>query len=121
VSVDRLRDVVEHEGRDVVDAFLHGAGQRLARLSRKPAVVARYDDDSFGVILPNTVKEGAVNYARRIKLALEGQPLGLEPLTSTIAVVSVPADATTLDAIVAKAEFRRLEGRRAGGNTIRDQ
>ena len=119
VSLDRLPELDEREGRDVAHAVVRGVGQRLTKLSRQLTVLARYDADTFGVLLPNATGEAALGYARRIKRTVEGEPIGLDPLTATVAVVSVPSDGTGVDAVIDIAEFRRREGRRAGGNTIK--
>jgi diguanylate cyclase (GGDEF)-like protein len=121
VSLDRLDELAEREGREVADAVVRGVGARLTRLSRQLTVLARYDADTFGVLLPSATAEAALGYGRRIKRTVEGEPIGLDPLTATVAVVSVPNDGTRVDAVIELAEFRRREGRRLGGNTIRSR
>src|SRR5262245_41567371 len=114
----------------VNDSYGHEAGNRLLRQLtrlvqaelRYTDVLARYGGDEFVVLLPETPPKGAEEVAERIRdaiasvaLDLNGQQVGC---TVSIGVASHPADGSTLDAVVARADRAMYQAKQSGRNKV---
>lgn len=114
----------------VNDSYGHEAGNRLLRQLtrliqaelRYTDVLARYGGDEFIVLLPETPSKGAVEVAGRIRDAVASAPLDAEgkhiPCTVSIGAATHPADGSTLDAVVARADRAMYQAKQAGRNRV---
>jgi diguanylate cyclase (GGDEF)-like protein len=118
IDLDGFDRLNEQLGRQAGDDVLRGLGKRLLKHSRPFTIATRWGDDTFAAILPNTPKVKALAYARRIKRIIDGEPFGTDPLTSSLAVVCVPDDVQSVDAVIRAAERALLETKARGGNAI---
>ena len=117
-AVDRMSRWNERRGREAGDRILRTVGELLERTCRASDVVARYDGDTFAVVLPETDLFSAREVAAMLCLqvarhdwdsALDGD----EPVTVSVGVVAVDP-AQNLSATVEKA-LRHLERARTTG------
>jgi len=116
--------------KEVNDAHGHEAGNRLLRLVtrlvqaelRYTDVLARYGGDEFVVLLPETPGRGALEVAHRIRDAVAGAPLDLDGArvrsSVSIGVASYPADGSSLDALVARADRAMYRAKKEGRNRV---
>jgi diguanylate cyclase (GGDEF)-like protein len=114
----------------VNDSYGHEAGNRLLRQVtrlvlaelRYTDVMARYGGDEFVVLLPETPVKGAMEVAGRIRDAVVGVPLELDGKrivsSVSIGVAAHPADGSTMDALVARADRAMYQAKESGRNRV---
>jgi diguanylate cyclase (GGDEF)-like protein len=114
----------------VNDTYGHDAGNRLLRLLarlvqaelRFTDVLARYGGDEFIVLLPETPPKGALEVAGRIRDAVAAAPLAVDgarvACTVSIGMAAHPADGSTLDAVVARADRAMYQAKKDGRNRV---
>jgi diguanylate cyclase (GGDEF)-like protein len=114
----------------VNDTYGHEAGNRLLRQLtrlvqaelRYTDVLARYGGDEFIVLLPETPPKGALEVANRIRDAVASVPLDIDGkrVSSSVSVglAAHPADGSTLDAVVARADRAMYQAKKAGRNRV---
>ena len=109
------------------DQWGHGAGDRtlqaVARLllehSRGVNVVARYGGDEFAVLMVETSRSGAMQYADRIRQILAAHAFAHGArVTASLGVAAVPEDAITADDAVRVADAALYIAKRGGKNAV---
>ena len=118
IDLDGFDQFNQRMGRAAGDEVLRGLGQRLLKHSRPFTIATRWGDDTFAAILPNTTKPKALAYARRIKRVIDGEPFGADPLTASLAVVCVPDDVRSVDAVIHAAERSLMDTKARGGDAV---
>lgn len=95
IDLDDLRTVNERHGYAAGDAILHAYAREVMSLFRGYDLVARYSDDEFAVLLPNTQKDGAVRaidkaqkHAAGTFIQFNGQNLPLPSFSSVLTLYS---------------------------------
>jgi|GEM_PF-458670 len=98
VQVDGWAKIVKKRGEDAGDFALKAVGRLLQASVRDMDHLARFDDDSFSVMLPTAGFEDGLSIARRLQQALArcqlthgSQPL---PLTASIGLATAQSDDT---------------------------
>jgi diguanylate cyclase (GGDEF)-like protein len=87
-------------------------------------VIARYGGEEFIVLMPDTDKDGALKYAEKIRKIIENypfrhrekQPLGYVSVSGGVA--AFPFDASSIDAVIRRADEALYESKRSGRNMI---
>jgi two-component system cell cycle response regulator len=123
VDLDAFKTVNDRCGHLAGDAVLRQIGELLRHEARAVDVVARYGGDEFVVGLPETVSDGAVAFADRLRrriaehnFAPTGDPLYV---TASIGVATFPApDVETVDALIAGADAAMYRAKGAGRNQV---
>ncbi len=115
------------------DTYGHPAGnERLKAIAavlrarvREPDLPVRYGGEEFALLLPHTVKAGALALAERIREAAEAAaspaPAPGEPVsgyTLSLGVATFPVDAETAEALIVAADNAELAAKRAGKNRV---
>lgn len=116
MTLDGVDPGADRAGRADADETLREVARLLARHSRNFTVLARRQGAEFVAILANTPKAGGLAYAERIRTTLARHAFGGGPVTASFGVAGLPADATTVEALVAAAAHALAEARRLGGN-----
>lgn len=115
VSVDCFDEFKEQFGRYKADVMLEHLGEVILLNIRDTDIVGRYDETSFGVVLPCAPAEGARSCAQRIAAVVretEFEGDVLEPSTRCtvrVGVATYPDDVSTMSALMCTAE-QRVEG-----------
>jgi len=93
----------------------------LAQQVRSFDVLARYGDDQFMLILPQTSRDGAAEVAERMRAAVEQHsftPAAAGAMTVSTGVASFPRHGTDIDGLVAAAERALQQAMEQGGNSV---
>jgi len=86
--------------------------------------VCRCYGSTFGIVLPETLKETAIAVGRKLKGLVEQNPIIVpeaatkEPLTLSMGVCTFLEDAETIDAFLDEAKQALDEAEKQGGNRI---
>lgn len=86
-------------------------------------IAARYGGDEFAIILPNTNKNGALEFAKRLQSAArksvaEAENKVIPGYTLSIGVATFPEDGDTLANLLLAADHAELTAKRLGKNQI---
>ncbi|MES1189145.1 MAG: EAL domain-containing protein [Myxococcales bacterium] len=109
VDVVRFRHVNDTLGRRAGDSMLQEVARRLERAVKAPGLVARFQSDSFVVMMPGIAHESDVAQwvqqtlapAFSQSLLIDGTDL---TLSTKCGIALYPSDAATADALIANAE-----------------
>lgn len=127
IDVDEFESYNEIYGKLEGDICLTMIADEIQGLSRRPRdVVARYEGDSFVVLMPETDGNGAVLLAEKVKAAVEGlkkHHMGSSEfgkITVTIGVSTMfPKPNNEHFSLVSKTEEVLAIAKKGNGNTIR--
>jgi diguanylate cyclase (GGDEF)-like protein len=123
-DVDRLKVANDQFGHRAGDDLLRFVAGQIRQMVRASDAACRYGGDEFVVVLTSADPESAQVFAGRLlenvraqSLALRPQP-GWAPAAVTIGIASYPADGTTLNDLLQRADERLYDGKRAGGDRV---
>jgi diguanylate cyclase (GGDEF)-like protein len=78
VEIDSFKKLYELHGPQKADGILKVVGEKVQSTLRQSDLVARYGEDEFIVLLPNTNEVGGVSVAEKLRAAiLDAHPLGV--------------------------------------------
>ena len=119
IDIDGFKQANDHYGHSFGDEMLIKASKIFLDLLRNGDNVFRYGGDEFAMILPETVKEGAVDLAERLRRVFarecsdESKRL---KLSLSIGVASYPEDGMDEVELIATADSRMYHSKENGGN-----
>ncbi len=123
LDLDRFKQINDSFGHPFGDDVLKRLAETLRGQAREVDIVARYGGEEFVAILPATDRAGALQFAERIRAAVEASPFEHQG-RSVPATVSIGV-ATTRDAgagdearLVALADAALYEAKRGGRNRV---
>ena len=121
IDVDDFKNFNDQNGHLVGNAALKKLGGVLGKCVRDVDVVCRYGGEEFAVILPTTLKNGALTAAEKMRARVERarfaggskQPLG--KVTVSIGVATVP---TSAEELIARADAALYRAKAFGKNQV---
>jgi diguanylate cyclase (GGDEF)-like protein len=121
VKVDDLNSLAEGHGGNVADLVLRTCTQFLTAAMREMDLVARYDEDVFGIVLPGTALIHATGASERLRVAIEHCPLkvGSKDVRFTISAgLAEVQPGEDFVAFLTRAEDATNQSAEAGGNKV---
>ncbi len=123
VDIDEFERVNDDFGDQVGDQVLREVSRIMSESVRVVDVVARYEDDKFTIMLPETRKNEAKRTADRImnnvrKFDFFKDSLKIRELTVSIGVASYPEDAGKAFDMMKKAQTALTKAKSAGGSKV---
>ena len=108
------------------DAFGHPAGdevlKKVAKLllssTRQVDCTARYGGEEFAVLLVDTVGDGALHVAERIRKRVEEEEFAGRKITISIGMAEFPVHGHSAEAVISRADEALYAAKRAGRNRI---
>lgn len=123
IDVDLFKDINDTYGHVMGDKVLVHLGHVLAASVRTTDLVFRCGGDEFGVILPGTTEEGALNVAQKILERVHAgdvlKPHGISARTTVSIGGSEYTYAELPETLVSEADQALYEAKKEGRNTIR--
>lgn len=120
-DIDDFKTLNDAHGHQAGDAALVAVAARLHEAVRTQDRVARWGGEEFLVFLPETGIAEAETVARRIRQALNAQPVTCGersfPVRMTFGVAEI-ADGQSLDEVLVRADRALYAGKRAGKDRI---
>jgi diguanylate cyclase (GGDEF)-like protein len=116
-DIDDFKAINDNYGHSTGDAVLRAMGEAFRRQIREVDIACRVGGEEFGIIMPETDADGAIQAAERIRLAVADQPMpGVGQVTISLGVSVFPRDAQTSKDIVEAADRALYSAKRAGKN-----
>ena len=122
-DIDHFKTVNDEMGHLGGDFTLRELALRVKTGIRKEELFARYGGEEFAVVLPETVRAGAVQVAERIRSLVGARPFAYEnhgyPLTISIGVATTTGeDSLTPAELLRRADERLFQAKREGRNRV---
>jgi two-component system, cell cycle response regulator len=124
LDVDHFKQINDTYGHLAGDSVLRQLGALLEEAVRKVDIIARYGGEEFVVILPETLTDGGVVFAERLRerVAARAFDVGTESpvrLTVSIGVASFPsASVTSTEDLFARADEALYRAKSGGRNRV---
>jgi diguanylate cyclase (GGDEF)-like protein len=123
LNIDGLKATSERYGSDGADAVLRCYATDVLTIFRSYDLVARYDEDSFAILFPNTQRDGAMRALEKVQKRVNETYLSHDghnfPLPGFSSVLAIYAQGERPDALLKRAfdalANARLKGR---GRTV---
>ena len=122
IDIDLFKQINDRYGHDVGDQALIEMVRRLQGCLRASDLFGRLGGEEFGILLPDTALSEAVTLAERLRRAMADRPLlvggGEIPLTISLGIAPLSADAPTATALYSRADQALLTAKRNGRNRV---
>ena len=120
--IDRFQNYNEKNGRPTGDRVIKEIAKAFRRSIRKPDLVCRCYGSTFGIVLPETLKETAMAVGQKLKGLVQENPMikttSREPLTLSVGISTFLQDAHTVDTFLNQARQALDEAEKQGGDRI---
>jgi diguanylate cyclase (GGDEF)-like protein len=113
IDLDGFKLLNDRFGHAAGDGLLHDVASGLKRSMRAQDTVARIGGDEFCVLAPETEERGTETLAARIAHAVGAATVGVETVRASVGIAVFPEDGVTAGALLAVADERLLEAKRA--------
>ncbi len=120
LEVDDFPRIEKSAGRETADKVLREVAGIVLQVIRETDLAARYGDDRFAVVMPQTALEGATGFIQRLRRAVEEEGISADGIAGSACIsagaATVPADGVnTAPDLVARASAA-LEAAKAAGH-----
>lgn len=122
VDIDWFKAYNDHYGHPEGDACLQQVAQILSsHLRREGECIARYGGEEFSIILPNTSRQQATEYAKLLRQAINQleipHPYGQVTISLGVATTNQP-DKLSIEALIAQADQALYHAKNEGRNRV---
>ncbi|MDP1819010.1 MAG: GGDEF domain-containing protein [Acidimicrobiales bacterium] len=114
-DLDRFKALNDTHGHPAGDAALRAFAELLGANLRSIDSVGRLGGDEFGLVLVGADARDADSILRRLVASLGARPSGVGDLGASYGTARRPSDGTTCEQLVAVADRRLYDAKRAGG------
>src|SRR5690242_17853702 len=119
LDVDSFKNLNDTYGHDAGDEAIRRLARVLREGTRGIDLAARIGGEEFAVLLVETSKDGAVEVAERLRLAIRALEIpGAEQITASFGVAECPSDAQTASDLLKAADVALYEAKRNGRDRV---
>ncbi len=116
-ALDNWLDYQQQHGLESAECYLKEVAQTIVRHIKRPSdLVARYKDDTFAILLPNTNNQGAVRVAHILYNAIKAIDQSI--IISIGVTTEIPTAALPRQTIIRNASQAYLKASETGGDHI---
>ena len=120
MDIDHFKRVNDTYGHDVGDEVLRALSVTASNALRDADILGRLGGEEFGVLLPETKAEAALEVAERIRIAVEKTPIptsaGDLNITISIGLAIMDREQDTVDTLLKKADVALYNAKENGRN-----
>ncbi|MBF0316739.1 MAG: diguanylate cyclase [Nitrospirae bacterium] len=116
-DIDHFKTVNDKYGHLLGDCVLKELAKLVSEQTRGQDVLARWGGEEFVVLMPHIDLDGAVKFAQRLRLDIEGQNMCDINITSSFGVVTYICGETGSD-FLNRADALLYEAKRSGRNKV---
>jgi diguanylate cyclase (GGDEF)-like protein/PAS domain S-box-containing protein len=122
LDLDHFKQVNDDYGHAAGDEALRHFSELIRATSRRVDLQGRLGGEEFAILMPDTTGEGAMEYAERLRQALESNPPRIGersiPLTLSAGVTIFDATDASVDSILLRADDALYQAKRLGRNRV---
>lgn len=122
LDIDHFKGINDSYGHDVGDKVLRAVADACRRELRDSDILGRLGGEEFGVVLPNTTREGAVAVAERLRARIDAMRLGGDwgdDIAPKVSVgVACMRGAARIEAVLKQADQALYAAKAAGRNRV---
>ncbi len=123
VDVDRFKSFNDTHGHAAGDMMLRAIAAALQSSFRKTDIVSRYGGEEFVIAMPETDRGAASRKLEGVRQTIENTPIQTKSgktvnVTISAGLAGLPHDARTEEDLLAIADARMFQAKRAGRNRI---
>lgn len=120
MDIDHFKQLNDHWGHAAGDAVLAHFGARLSRAFRRSDIVGRIGGEEFGVLLPDSTREGAWLAAEKFRESVAAEKLNIEGqemrLTVSVGVTLSESKEETVETLLRQADSAMYRSKEGGRN-----
>ena len=119
LDIDSFKNLNDTYGHDAGDEAIRRLARVLREGTRGIDLAARIGGEEFAVLLVETSKDGALEVAERLRLAIRALEIpGAEQITASFGVAECPSDAQTASDLLKAADVALYEAKRNGRDRV---
>jgi diguanylate cyclase (GGDEF)-like protein/PAS domain S-box-containing protein len=118
VDIDHFKRINDKHGHSIGDEVIRRIAEALALEVRAADSVCRYGGEEFCIVLPNTMLDGAVVVAERIRNKIRLPGFARVPVTASFGVSSLECGADALKDLIDQADQALYAAKRAGRDRV---
>jgi diguanylate cyclase (GGDEF)-like protein len=122
IDLDRFKSINDTHGHQAGDIVLKEVGDRLRVSLRDSDLLGRLGGEEFGILLPNTSIQNAIEMADRMRRVIGGAPFGIGPagltVTASAGVTCVRDSQDDVGAMTKRADDALYAAKQQGRNMV---
>lgn len=118
MDIDHFKNINDTHGHQVGDKTLQALSQTIKALVRSTDVFGRIGGEEFALVLPETTKQAAKDFAERIRKCIENEKFPIiERLTISMGVTQLYPDDTS-SSLFSRADIALYAAKESGRNRV---
>jgi two-component system, cell cycle response regulator len=119
-DIDHFKKINDQHGHLTGDHVLKEIAKRLHTRIRREELLARYGGEEFAAVLPETGKDGAMEFGEQIRQLIAREPFEFEgdtlPVTISVGVATLDGEPLDAQSFIRVADENLYKAKRAGRN-----
>ena len=121
-DIDHFKKINDQHGHLTGDHVLKEIAKRLHARIRREELLARYGGEEFAAVLPETGKDGAMEFGEQIRQLVDREPFEFEgdslPVTISVGVATLDGEPLDAPAFIRVADENLYKAKRGGRNKV---
>jgi two-component system, cell cycle response regulator len=121
-DIDHFKKINDQHGHLTGDYVLKEIARRLLTRIRREELLARYGGEEFSAVLPETGKDGAMEFGEQIRQLVAKEPFEFEgdtlPVTISVGVATLDGEQLDAQSFIRVADENLYKAKRGGRNRV---
>ena len=121
-DIDHFKKINDQHGHLTGDHVLKEIAKRLHSRIRREELLARYGGEEFAAVLPETGKDGAMEFGEQIRQLVDREPFEFEgdslPVTISVGVATLDGEPLDAPSFIKVADENLYKAKRDGRNKV---